>query len=110
MMSSNRYQRLGNDDNIPEVETEMVNVPSAPNTVQMNPIVTERNESAADVTLSVRVLFKEKSFDITGLSDATSISEFKSSIEEATTIPANLQRLIFAGKQLKPDTKLLSEF
>jgi hypothetical protein len=44
------------------------------------------------------------------LSESTRVAELKNSIEAVTTVPTAQQRLICAGKQLKPDTKTLVEF
>ena len=109
MMSSNRYQRVGNDDLIENVTELTEIVPTAPiaagEIAVANPIHPEGQGS-----LSVKILLKEKSFEVSGLSESTTISELKSAVETTTAIPVTQQRLICAGKQLKPDTKKLSDF
>jgi hypothetical protein len=106
MMSNNRYQRIGVDDHAVEAATEMtvLAVPSAPEE-QFNPVIQQ-----ATATFSVKILLKEKVFEISGLSDNMRVGELKSSIEAASTVPSAQQRLICAGKQLKPDMKTLAEF
>jgi hypothetical protein len=107
-MSTNRYQRIGNDESGLENAMEMSSLsePSAPPVEQTNPLVPrESGESFA-----VKVLLKEKTFELTGLTNDMQIGAFKSAIQGVTSVQPAHQRLIFAGKQLKPDTKTLGEF
>lgn len=64
----------------------------------------------AKETFSVKVLLKEKSYEVGNLTSGTTIGELKTAIEAVTSIAPPFQRLIAAGKQLKPDTKTLAEF
>lgn len=113
MLSSNRYQRIGDDDNAPEIAMEMAEIiPSAPAEV-VNPVQVSQQlpqETSGSEGFSVKVLLKEKIFDVGGLSVATKVGDFKLAVETATTIPPAQQRLICAGKQLKPDTKTIGDF
>lgn len=59
--------------------------------------------------LKLKVLLKEKSFDIFCAENAT-VLQLKQEIFSQTDIPAIQQRLIFSGRQLKPDEKQLSSF
>jgi len=58
----------------------------------------------------LRVLNKESKVEIRSLNPTSSILDLKSEIAKQTEIPVNYQRLIFSGKHLNPDTKLLSDF
>lgn len=107
MLGTNRYQRIGNDDT-PNGGTEMTDLvqPSAPveNEATSNPMNLDNR------CFCVKVLFKEKSHDICNLSDTSTVGELRIVVEAVTSVPSSIQRLIYAGKQLKPDNKLLSEF
>lgn len=61
-------------------------------------------------SFSVRVLYKDKSHSLNDLNGQTTVGTFKGLIENVTDCPAQRQRLICAGKQLKPDEKTLSFF
>jgi hypothetical protein len=61
-------------------------------------------------TFSIKVLCKEKSYQITGVNGDTKISEIKRRAEALTDVPAHRQRLIMTGKLLKPDDKTLTFF
>lgn len=109
MLSTNRYQRIGNDDAPVNAGTEMTELvlPSAPvleNSETANPMNQNSNR------FSVKILFKEKAYDVENLADTSTIGELRQGVEAVTMVPPSLQRLIYAGKQLKPDNKLLSEF
>ena len=59
--------------------------------------------------LKLKVLLKEKTFEVFCADNAT-VLQLKEEISSQTDIPAIQQRLIFSGRQLKPDEKLLSSF
>lgn len=61
-------------------------------------------------SFTVKVLLKESSYDITGLTGDTNVGRFKELVASATEIPPNRQRLIVAGKQLQPNDAKLSAF
>ena len=105
MLSGNSgYQRIGTQDG---PSTEMTAIPSAP---PSEGEVTNPMGAAAKETFSVKVLLKEKSYEVGNLASDTTIGELKTAIEAVTSISPPFQRLIAAGKQLKPDTKTLAEF
>lgn len=109
LLGTNRYQRIGNDDAPTNAGTEMTELaqPSAPPTLESetsNPMNQESNR------FNIKILFKEKVYDVCNLTGASTIGDLRQGVEAVTTVPSTLQRLIFAGKQLKPDNKLLSEF
>eukprot|EP00598_Pedospumella_elongata_P000637 CAMPEP_0184981400 /NCGR_PEP_ID=MMETSP1098-20130426/11133_1 /TAXON_ID=89044 /ORGANISM="Spumella elongata, Strain CCAP 955/1" /LENGTH=327 /DNA_ID=CAMNT_0027504959 /DNA_START=162 /DNA_END=1145 /DNA_ORIENTATION=+ len=83
--------------------TAIPTAPPAEGDVVVNPLT----QSEA---FSVKILLKEKSYDVGNLTPSTTIAALKSAIESATDVPPPLQRLIAAGKQLKPDTKTLLDF
>jgi hypothetical protein len=104
-MNSNKgYQRLDSRE-APSSggDTEMTGIAHDVDTV--NGIVSSRDDS-----FLLKVLFKEKSFEISTVQSSSTIADLKVAIEAATTIPPGLQRLIHAGKQLKPDSKSLADF
>lgn len=112
LSSNNRYQRIG-DDSTHDGAMEMAEIiPSAPAEV-INPVQVPQQlpqEPLDSEGFSVKVLLKEKVFDIGGLSAATKVGDFKIAVESATSVPPAQQRLICSGKQLKPDTKTLGDF
>lgn len=59
--------------------------------------------------LKLKVLLKEKSFDIYCAENVT-VLQLKQEIFSQTDIPEIQQRLIFSGRQLKPEEKQLSSF
>jgi len=65
---------------------------------------------AADESFTIKVLFKERSYDILGVTTESTVQQLKEKIEKATNVSPNVQRLIFAGKNLKPDTQSLLSF
>lgn len=106
MLSNNSgYQRIGTQDG-PSTELTPI-IPSAPPSAEGDFV---SNPLAQNDTFSVKVLLKENSYEVSGLSSATTIAELKSSIEAVTHVAPSLQRLISAGKQLKPDNKTLLDF
>jgi hypothetical protein len=113
MMSTNRYHRIGNDESAPEVALEMAEVvPSAPVEI-MNPVLVQQQgqqEPTGVDGFGVKVLLKEKVYEVGSLNNGTKVSDFKAAVESITSVPASQQRLIFAGKQLKPDVKTLGDF
>mmetsp|Transcript_9621 Transcript_9621/g.15895 ORF Transcript_9621/g.15895 Transcript_9621/m.15895 type:complete len:422 (+) Transcript_9621:50-1315(+) len=129
MSRNNKYQRLDHEDDalasaeVTEASTEMTSVgqSSAP---ELNPLNNQSttNEGTAGVgrvvnedgaigqNLLLKVLFKEKAHEIHGMKPQSTIAEFKAAIETVLAVPPHLQRLIFSGKPMKPDTKTLSDF
>jgi hypothetical protein len=63
-----------------------------------------------DLDFSIKVYFKDKTHVIEGVNGETTIDALKILITEVVDVPHERQRLIFAGKQLKPDDKTLSFF
>jgi ubiquilin len=60
-------------------------------------------------TVKLKVLLKEESFEVSCADNAT-VLQLKHAIASQSEIPIIQQRLIFSGRQLKPDEKLLSTF
>jgi hypothetical protein len=114
-MSNVKYQKL---------TTESEGDNSSSEAITMNPILmmdgaNSHDESRAtkdsgtqvtDESFRIKVLFKERSFDIVGVTAESTVQKLKEKIEKATNVSANVQRLIFAGKNLKPDNQSLSSF
>lgn len=61
--------------------------------------------------MTLSVLLKEDKFTVR-LSDiaSTTVENLKVEVEKATKVPVNLQRIIYSGRPLKPDSALLSTF
>ena len=115
-MSNVKYQKL---------TTESEGDSSSSDAITMNPLLmmdgsTSHIENRAtkdagtkvttDESFRVKVLFKEKSFDIVGVTAESTVQQLKEKIEKATNVSANIQRLIYAGKNLKPDNQSLNSF
>lgn len=58
----------------------------------------------------IKILFKEKSYEILSLCSTSTVSELKAAVEAKTNVAVSSQRLIFAGKALRPDDKTLESF
>lgn len=67
-----------------------------------NPILINKYE--------LRILYKEKIYEILCLQKSSTVSELKAEICKKTEITPPCQRLIFSGKALKPDDKTLEFF
>lgn len=59
---------------------------------------------------ALRILYKEQAYDITGLHGEISVAQLKEQIAAATEVPVPRQRLIIAGKMMRPDEATLSSF
>jgi hypothetical protein len=77
-----------------------------------SPIDDEVDEvvGACQGPITVKVLRQEKSALVSGLSQNSTIADLKREVQKAHGIPTSQQRLIFNGKALAPDDKLLSHF
>jgi len=104
MLLGSGYQRVGNDEATPSAEMCV----TASQHGQETGVGIDDKSMAEPIT--VKVLLKEKSFEIPGIAESTTVGELKSRISSQTGVLPDLQRLIFGGKQLRPDTKLVSEF
>lgn len=58
----------------------------------------------------IKVLYKERTYELNDLTPTTTIMELKRRIEAITEVPVLRQRLIATGKPLKPDEKTLEFF
>jgi hypothetical protein len=82
----------------------------------INPMVNVELSSRSGIprdennNFSIKVLCKEKSYDIDGMMNETKVGDLKRVVAELTDIPVNRQRLVLTGKPLKPDDKTLSFF
>jgi hypothetical protein len=70
------------------------------------------NGTSGSSGFHVRLLFKEKVFDIMSptLSELSTVGELKRDVEKQCDVPSNRQRLIFSGRLLSPDDKQLQFF
>jgi len=94
--SKNKYQKVGDQSEHGDIEL-------ATNA--------EESESTVETTTFVlKVLYKEATETLDTLSTASTVAELKTVIENKFSIPSARQRLIYAGKVLKPDEKHLSDF
>ena len=59
-------------------------------------------------TVKLKVLLKEESFEVSCADNAT-VLRLKHAIASQSEIPIIQQRLIFSGRQLKPDEKFLTD-
>jgi hypothetical protein len=121
--SSARYQRVREVDNPSQhgEETvqhaiELVEATPEEDVSVINPLANQssssnrRKNEDSGPKFSVKVLLKESQFEVTNMTAETTIGEFKNAISQQCDIIPDRQRLIFAGKQLKPDDKTLSFF
>jgi hypothetical protein len=82
----------------------------------INPMVNVELSSRSGIPLaennnfSIKVLCKEKSYDVGGMTTESKVGDLKRVVAELTEIPVHRQRLVLTGKPLKPDDKTLSFF
>jgi len=93
MRSGGNYSRLGVDDQ----EIESIELSQSVE----NPL--RRGEE-----FTIRVLFKEKTHEIHHLTPNSTITQLKNASTAVTDVPFLRQRLIFAGRPLRPDDATLS--
>jgi len=60
--------------------------------------------------VDIKLFYKEQKIDLQDVSTAITIAGLKERITIATEVPAARQRLIFNGRQLKPDDRTLQAF
>jgi hypothetical protein len=70
----------------------------------------ESEESEESGVFKVTVLNKEKSYEISSLTNNTTISELKILIASITGVDVLQQRLIYSGKRLDSDNKTLNDY
>eukprot|EP01035_Chromulina_nebulosa_P028607 gene28607-37804_t len=131
MLNNTRYHKIGGDEN--DEISSANNVKEDPqysedkgvellNNLEQNSTIRETSTVADSSSfdqrkddneifkkLKLKVLFKEKSFDIFCAENVT-VLQLKQEIFSQTDIPEIQQRLIFSGRQLKPDEKQLTSF
>eukprot|EP00601_Ochromonadales_sp_CCMP2298_P027028 CAMPEP_0173292964 /NCGR_PEP_ID=MMETSP1143-20121109/13026_1 /TAXON_ID=483371 /ORGANISM="non described non described, Strain CCMP2298" /LENGTH=151 /DNA_ID=CAMNT_0014232421 /DNA_START=211 /DNA_END=663 /DNA_ORIENTATION=- len=106
---NNKYQRLeGQEEGDRATEMTSLTGPGPASAPTPSPSK-EVSPMHAD-SYKVKVLYREKAHEVAGLGSSSTVGELKRLAETALGVPPPLQRLIFAGKQLKPDEKLLSDF
>lgn len=90
------YQKLGSD--------EEAGCPSsvAEPSSSVKIVSVEENRS-----FSVKIILKEAHLTLSNLRDETTVGQLKSEVEKLTNITIPFQRLIFAGRQLKTDSKTM---
>ena len=98
------YQRLENDDNI--------GLDGVNGSVELNPLQNSTNSLAPtnNPPNTLKILYKEKTFEITNISGSTTIGELKRLILEATEVELARQRLIMGGKPMRPDEATLASY
>jgi hypothetical protein len=60
--------------------------------------------------IAIKILLQDKSIQINTLTINSTIQQLKEIIQTQLNIPLNQQRLIYCGKPLTPDNKVLSDF
>lgn len=109
MRSSQQYQRVNNDDSADLNAIELGDVTVSP--LQQNEMQSaEKLSETQPTSLTVKLLLRERTFEITGLSPNDTVLRLKEFAASATEIPPQRQRLIFTGRSLAPDDKPLSFF
>ncbi len=98
-----KYQRITDDDKGEETGMEM-----SENVVKLENISLDEPEGEDQYT--IKVLYKEQSHLIKGLNENSNVLQLKQLLEPIFQMSPERQRLIFAGKLLKPDNKTLESF
>ncbi len=109
----NRYHKLSAaEDEEGGVELEGVSIEDSShgNNNHSSSGSSSSSSSSSSSGFEIKVLYKERQFDIADLYPNSSIYDLKMKMATLTEVPIGLQRFIFAGKQLKPDDKPLSFF
>lgn len=96
------YQKLVGDEETGEREDVTVGAASS------NPLGPDNGIQIK--TFGVKILLKEACLQLPNLNDQTTVGQLKAEVETLTKITVNCQRLIFSGKQLKPDDKTIKSF
>ena len=78
---------------------------SNPLVKDMADVVVQLEEGPRALTL--KLLFREKKFDISDISSENTVAELKGRISTICEVPVRLQRLIFNGRPMKPDDRRL---
>ena len=99
-----RYHRLNNQEPSGEADgTEMSEV--------ISPMAnTERGELAKLVGMTVKILYRERTYEISCLTPETTVARLKELVASSTEIEQSRVRLIFSGRALAPDDKTLAFF
>lgn len=99
-----RYHRLNDEETGNDArEAEMTTV--------VSPMVANLPaEEAKLVGMTVKVLYRERTYEISCLTGDNTIARLKELVESSTDVPTARQRLIFSGRALAPDDKTLSFF
>lgn len=98
---SAKYTRIPLSSSAAHAESELVALESGSTMSKAN----EENGS-----FHIKILVKEQHHDVKGITASMTVAQLKLAVEVVTQIPPSQQRLIFAGKPLRPDDKLLSTF
>ena len=94
MSATNWYKPVGGEEDPHDIQEDIELAPlKEPNT-----------------DFNIKVLLKESSHIFSSLKPTSTVLELKNAIESKFEVPPARQRLIYAGKQLKPDDKQLSFF
>ncbi|RYH30318.1 hypothetical protein EON65_05560, partial [archaeon] len=104
------YQRLGNGD---QIGAESGHGSVELNTLQSttNPLApTGPTAPSSTPPNALKILYKEKTFEIKSISGLTTVGELKRLILEATEVEISRQRLIIGGKPMRPDEATLASY
>lgn len=94
------YHKLKEDDERVQEDNAIEMIES-----QENPI-----QQQSEFQFSLKILLKEKIYEVSDLSKDSTVSDLKAKIQQITEIPTNKQRLIASGKLLSPESKPLTFF
>lgn len=93
------YHKLKEDDERVQEDNAIEMIESQENPIQQS-----------EFQISLKILLKEKIYEVSDLSKDSTVSDLKAKIQQITEIPLNKQRLIASGKLLSPESKPLSFF
>lgn len=109
-----RYQRIG-DEEEGVLHGDVTNPLQPSSSIEMASTITSSTPTLSTSQTStppttLRLLYKEEAHEITGLSGECTVAILKERIGRLCPVPADRQRLIASGRQLRPDDAPLSTF
>lgn len=99
-----KYQRVGDEEDDAVVRIELKDM-REPIDKAVQPTATKPSDD-----FWLKILHKESSHILKSIALDSTVAQLKVAVETLTTTPVSQQRLLFAGKLLKPDDKPLSHF
>lgn len=111
-MKTNRYQRLHDEESGEMIENaiELTEASTHNNSSTTSDNNNDVQNSLHPTGFSIRILYKEKSYDIHNLTSDMKIYQLKEMITRLLPdLPTHRQRLIMSGKLLKPDEQTLEQ-